>query len=892
MANITRIATWNANGLPNHKQELITFLNLQKIDILLVSETHFTDRTQFTIPNYYTYNSNHPDGTAHGGSAIIIKKTISHHELECYQNEKIQATTIQVHTRDWKFNLSAIYSPPRHTVTSEEYKQFLQTLGNNFIAAGDWNAKHTHWGSRLITTKGRNLLKVINDNNYFHLTNGKPTYWPTDPTKLPDLLDFFIANGIPKKNCFVESIYELSSDHTPVVINLSTTVINKVPNPTLISKQTNWELFNEYIEANINPNMRIKNPEELDDAVEHFTSIIQKAAWYSTPTKTSQEDNSTSVPLHIKQLISKKRRARGKWQRSRHIEDLHHYRMLTRQLTATLNEAQNSNFESHIQNLSADDHSLWKATKKFKRPTPPASPIRKPDSKWARTDKEKADTFANHLADVFQPFEANPGHTEVEILESLETPFQMSPPIRRINISEVKSEIEQLNPHKAPGYDLITGHVLKKLPRIAVSFLTTIFNRMISLSYFPILWKYAEIIMIHKPGKPPQDTSSYRPISLLPATGKMFERLLLKRIEEDHELEDLLPNYQFGFRKHMSTTHQTHRIVNQIAKTIEDKKYCNGVFLDVTQAFDKVWHTGLLCKLKNKLNHNYYLLLQSYLKNRHYCVKHNTERSTHYPIKSGVPQGSVLGPLLYLIYTADLPTTENTTIAAFADDIAILSRHENPVTSSVNMQNHLNLLNKWYKKWRIKINQSKSVQVTFTTLRDICPPVTVDNVVIPGKSDVKYLGLHLDQRLTWHKHIQTKRRQLDLKARQMYWLMGKKSKLSVKNKILLYKSMLKPIWSYGLQLWGCAKPSRLKIIQRFQSKTLRAIVDAPWYVSNLTLHQDLHIPFVDEEVRKLSSNYQKRLLGHSNELIENLYRNGPSQRRLNKNWPEDLVQQH
>lgn len=360
---------------------------------------------------------------------------------------------------------------------------------------------------------------------------------------------------------------------------------------------------------------------------------------------------------------------------------------------------------------------------------------------------------------------------------------------------------------------------------------------------------------------------------------------------EDHEFLTLLPNHQFGFREHHSTTQQVHRIINKIAMSLEEKKYCSAVFLDISQAFDKVWHSGLLFKLKNTLSSNYYVLLKSYLNDRHFSVKYNECQSSFYPIEAGVPQGSVLGPLLFLIYTSDIPEAENTTIATFADDVAILSINQNPRTASENLQDHLNSLSIWYRKWRTQVNQTKSVQITFTTRRSTCPPVTMNNVPIPVKTETKYLGLHLDQRLTWNPHIQAKRRQLDAKFRQMYWLMGRKSKLSLSNKVLLYKTMLKPIWSYGIQLWGCAKPTRIKTIQRFQSKILRTLVDAPWYVSNQTLHNDLNIPYITDEIQRFATIYSQRITNHENQLVEQLYANGPNARRLQKTWPLDLLQQ-
>ncbi|PNF30905.1 hypothetical protein B7P43_G03641 [Cryptotermes secundus] len=394
--------------------------------------------------------------------------------------------------------------------------------------------------------------------------------------------------------------------------------------------------------------------------------------------------------------------------------------------------------------------------------------------------------------------------------------------------------------------------------------------------------------MIHKLGKPDTEITSYRPISLLPIASKIFERLLLKRVTAIAPISTLIPNHQFGFRTGHSTVQQCHRVVRYITEAIEEKKVCAAVFLDIQQAFDKVWHAGLLYKIKKRLPNQIYLLLKSYLSERSFQVRINTDVSSIRNINSGVPQGSVLGPFLYLIYSADLPTTGNTVLATFADDTAILTANHNPITASANLQNHINLLQQWFHKWRMSINNEKSVQITFTNRRTTCPQITINNSNIPINTEVKYLGLYLDQKLTWRTHIKKKRQQLTLKERQLRWLLGKRSQLSLENKTLLYKALLKPIWTYGIELWGCARPSNTKILQTFQSKTLRRITGAPWYVTNRTTHNDLNIPFITEEIRKHATRHRTRITGHENPLIVELTKPHPAARRLRTTWPEDL----
>ena len=160
-----------------------------------------------------------------------------------------------------------------------------------------------------------------------------------------------------------------------------------------------------------------------------------------------------------------------------------------------------------------------------------------------------------------------------------------------------------------------------------------------------------------------------------------------------------------------------------------------------------MWHKGLLFKVKHAFPNNYYLLFKSYFSDRYLQTKVGCATSQLHPITAGVPQSSVLGQILYLFFTADLPSTSNTILGTFADDTAILACHEDPRIASNYLQAHLNTVERWLRKWKTKVNESKSIHTTFTLRRSHWPPVTISNVPIPQSDQVRYLGLHLDKRL-------------------------------------------------------------------------------------------------------------------------------------------------
>jgi hypothetical protein len=197
--------------------------------------------------------------------------------------------------------------------------------------------------------------------------------------------------------------------------------------------------------------------------------------------------------------------------------------------------------------------------------------------------------------------------------------------------------------------------------------------------------------------------------------------------------------------------------VDAISSSLEKKQYRTCAFLDTSQAFGKVWHQGLLFKLRKCLSSALFLLIKSYLNNRHFKIHYGSILSSIASINAGIPQGGILSFLLFNIFVSDQPTFADTLVADYTDDKAIISMHENPDLASNYLQLHLDQMTDWYKKWRVKINSSKSVHITFTLKLGLCSNIFINNTPISRSDTVKYLGVYLDKCLTWSKHIKTKK---------------------------------------------------------------------------------------------------------------------------------------
>ncbi|KAL4141964.1 hypothetical protein QTP88_004500 [Uroleucon formosanum] len=655
------------------------------------------------------------------------------------------------------------------------------------------------------------------------------------------------------------------------MLSVSASPLTRQEPPKLFNSSTDKYKFHNIVDQQIKLNVKLKTPDDIDLAVNNLTQLIQSSAW-SSSIKCHPSTHLPQIPEYTRSIIVEKRRARALYQRTRLPSHKQKYNKLANHLKKVLAKQKSESLANFLSNLSSKDGSLWRETKKICKYKSTNLPIKNPDGSYVISDPDKAELFKTHLSDIFQPHPDIFSHTNnIKVNDYLNSPL-CSPagPVKHFTPNDIKFVINQCSLKKSPGYDLITAEVARCLPKRAIVHLSHIFNSILRLSHFPSLWKFSTIILVPKLNKPPDLISSFRPISLLPFFAKILEKLILKRILPSIAANSIIPNSQFGFRSAHSTIQQVHRVVDAISYSLEKKLYCTSVFLDVSQAFDRVWHDGLLFKLKKFLHPTYFLVIKSYLSDRNFQVRVGNSFSSIAHLSAGVPQGGILSPILYNIYASDQPTTPNTMVADYADDKAILSIHSDPVVAIQNLQSHLTLMEEWYTKWRVKINQSKSIHTTFTLRLTPCDDVFIYGTLIPSALSTKYLGLTLDKRITWAHHIKEKIVKLNLRLRLLKSLIFNNKYTHINTKLLIYKSLLKPIWTYGLQLWGNAKKSNLNKIQTFQNKALRNLLNAPPYVSNHSIRSDLKIPLVHDEAKSYYKRFHLRLPSHPNPLARDL----------------------
>ena len=445
-------------------------------------------------------------------------------------------------------------------------------------------------------------------------------------------------------------------------------------------------------------------------------------------------------------------------------------------------------------------------------------------------DGENKLTEANSIAKAFNTFFVNIGKDLCSAIPRVnESPYSFMPDSVSNNIflnpithHEIENEIELLNPTKAVGPYSIPIDILKKIRYIISPSLETIYNLSITTGTVPDHFKIARVIPIHKNGSKLM-VSNYRPISLLSIFNKILEKLIYRRLIKFFDRYRIFYNKQFGFRAKHSTTLAILSLIDKIHNAIEGNAFSCGIFLDFSKAFDTVNHEILLSKLE------YYGIrgivkqwFVSYLSNRKQFVSIGSVKSDAMSVNYGVPQGSVLGPLLFLLYINDFQNASKVLdFHIFADDSTLFYSNKNLAELERNVNNNLSCVHTWLCANKLSLNIDKSCFVIFHTTQkkktmDI--KLLVNNKPIKEKKSIRYLGIIIDSHLTWKSHISF----IGKKIRRNIGIISKLRHF-VNNKILinLYYALIYPFLTYGIVIWGNTYFSNVKPILTLQKKVIR-----------------------------------------------------------------------
>ena len=380
---------------------------------------------------------------------------------------------------------------------------------------------------------------------------------------------------------------------------------------------------------------------------------------------------------------------------------------------------------------------------------------------------------------------------------------QEAPSLTDLDISDEKilRIIRSINPNKAHGWDEISGRMVKMCDWTLVLPLKLIFNDCLAHGIFPDVWKRANVVPVHKKNSK-NLKENYRPISLLPLFGKIFEKLIYDTVYEHLNSNELLDPNQSGFRPGDSTINQLISIVHTISEAFD----CNptlevrSVYLDISKAFDRVWHEGLIFKLRRcGVTGQLLSLICNFLADRKQRTVLNGKTSGWGEISAGVPQGSILGPLFFLVYINDLTDNLICNVKLFADDTSLFTIVRDPVSAAMDLNHDLNLIRQWANKWKMSFNPDptkQAVELTFSRKKKPPdhPPVLFNENPISKTEEHKHLGLLLDSKLSFNGHIKS----LISRARRGIGMIKYLSNYLPRNTLNdLYKLYVRPHLDYG-----------------------------------------------------------------------------------------------
>lgn len=796
-----------------------------------------------------------------GGVALYIKNDLTYktrHDLSL-NSDKFESCFVEiVNPTSGNIIVGTVYKPPDIVCSdfTDSFNDILAKVHNDrkkVYIMGDFNI------NLLLQETSRSVQDFINalaSNSFFPLVNKPTRITPGSAT----LLDNIFTNEFSdhKTGILLTDI----SDHLPVFA-----VINKDSRIYSVKSNTHRREFSDnsiqhFIKDLIDTNWDfIKNTDSVNDSYSHFLQRI--FYFYNThfPMKEVHtrinRNKSPWLTEGIYRCIRRKNYLYSKYLDNPTLHKKHVYIQYKNILTGLIKRAKKNylylKFNSERNNIKGTWRLINSLLNKSKSNNNFPSYLVHNGAKIDDVNNI-ANSFNDYFVNIGNRIASNLPLSDCSYHSFLRDRCSHSLFLNPVTQAEIANMINKFPTGKAPGWDGLSYFVIKKARNALATPLALLFNQSISQGVFPDDLKIGKVVPIHKGGSR-HDLINYRPITILSVFSKVFEKLMFSRLIAFVNKHGLLSQSQYGFRANRSTELAILDVLSKIIDAFENKQFSVGIFLDLSKAFDTVNHDILLNKLEHFGVRGLALdWFRSYISNRRQFVTFNSHNSLEKLITCGVPQGSVLGPLLFIIYVNDICySSDLLSFCLFADDTNLIYNHHNVDTAIQHVNAELVKINSWLISNKLSINLLKTHYIVF------CPrqhkyqgmfTLSIDGTKLSQVSSTKFLGLCMDENLTWNNHIDV----LCGKISKNVGVMNRLKNFVPKNVLLtLYNSFVLSYLNYGLLSFGGSSSihsiNKLVVLQK---KAVRIVNNAGFVEHTTPL-------FANSNILKLTDLYNHRL---------------------------------
>ena len=842
----------NIRSIPKNLDSLIRYLDGLDLNFTVIGLTE-TWLSSDTVDCYsidtYQHFSRYRVNRRGGGVSLFINQNISAFARIEFSSISDDMETIFVEMSkddigmDKNVVIGLVYRPPNRNVElfNEKVVRILDDLNkeNKYVyIMGDFNIN-------LLDSKHEatsQFIDIIYASSLFPLIT-KPT---RITGKSSTLIDNLYHNDIDNVHMLSGLLYVKISDHLPI---FTLRYKNKVKKPKefiqkRVFSEKNIKIFCERLKKI--DWMEITEEVDGTKAFSIFYDMFTNAANLSFPLKSVKTGYGAKIPWltsGLKKSIKTKNKMYKDFLKEKSDVKLNDYKIYKTNLNRLLKQTERRHYHELLKTYQNNSRKMWSVIKDV------INKNKKANQPCQFNIGNKTETNKKIIANSFNSFFINVGPdlakkipvTHTDPLSYIKNRNTQSMFVAPVDTKEIARVITLLR-NASSGYDDIHSSIIKKTYSIYLQPLTHLINCSLSQGFFPDTMKIAKVIPLYKSGDT-MNISNYRPVSILPVFSKILERVMYDRLFKFINKHKILYKYQFGFREGYNTNMALIVLIDKISSAIDRGDVVVGVFLDFKKAFDTVDHTILLQKLeKYGIRGNMLTWFRDYLRNRKQFVCFNTEISDSKAIKCGVPQGSILGPLLFLLYVNDLVNVSQILLPIlFADDTNIFITDKSLENAIKVMNVELSKIVDWLNTNKLSLNLTKTHFMVFKSKNHQTASPTklsINDYIIEEVEQTKFIGVILDCKLDWSKHIM----HLKNKVSKGIGILCKARKILPKSTLLvLYYAMIYPHFMYCIEVWGSAAECHISLLLILQKKTLRIITSSHYHAHTKQLFKDLKL---------------------------------------------------